>query len=217
MAGVARMATIRSASRASPSTASTAGPGSAFHGSCGFERGVGLPDEPPGRLEGLARRDPVPGGGRVGVHRRGHRRPAGCRGTGRAPPPPHLPRHHRGHPGEEVAEIVGEVGVVPGDHALVGEVAVGAERLVPQEVVAEAVDTECRHQIGRCDLVEGRLGHLLAADQQVAVDVDRLRRVRSPAAMSSAGQYTQWKRRMSLPIRWWTAGHQRSNRSRSSP
>ena len=32
-AGLARMATIRSTSRASPSTASTAGPGSAFHGS----------------------------------------------------------------------------------------------------------------------------------------------------------------------------------------
>src|SRR5258708_40181734 len=32
-AGDARMATMRSASRASPSTASTAGPGSAFHGS----------------------------------------------------------------------------------------------------------------------------------------------------------------------------------------
>ena len=30
-----------------------------------------------------------------------------------------------------------------------------------------------------------------------------------PAAISSAGQYTQWNRRMSLPIRWWTAGHQR--------
>ena len=38
-----------------------------------------------------------------------------------------------------------------------------------------------------------------------------------PAAMSIAGQYTQWKRRMSFPIRWCTWGHQVAKRSSSSP
>ena len=34
-----------------------------------------------------------------------------------------------------------------------------------------------------------------------------------PAAMHMAGHHTQWKRMISLPIRWWTAGHQASKRS----
>ena len=33
-----------------------------------------------------------------------------------------------------------------------------------------------------------------------------------PAAMHMAGHHTQWNRMISLPIRWWTAGHHSSNR-----
>ena len=38
-----------------------------------------------------------------------------------------------------------------------------------------------------------------------------------PADISIAGQYTQWKRMISLPMRWCTAGHHVSNRSSSVP
>ena len=38
-----------------------------------------------------------------------------------------------------------------------------------------------------------------------------------PAAMHMAGHHTQWNRRISLPIRWWTAGHQWAKRCSSSP
>ena len=37
----------------------------------------------------------------------------------------------------------------------------------------------------------------------------------TPAAISIAGQYTAWKRRMSLPIEWMFAGHIRAKRSGS--
>ena len=37
----------------------------------------------------------------------------------------------------------------------------------------------------------------------------------SPAAMSIAGQYTAWKRRMSLPTRFTSGGHTRANSSAS--
>ena len=38
-----------------------------------------------------------------------------------------------------------------------------------------------------------------------------------PAAMHMAGHHTQWKRMMSLPIKWHTNGHHFSNRSASVP
>jgi hypothetical protein len=112
-----------------------------------LEVAVGLPDQAPGGGEGLARLDPGPrvGGGVVDLGgERGERavRPGG--GTD----PPALALHHRGDPAEEVAEVVGQVGVVAGDHALVRELAVGSERHVPEEVVAVAVDAEVLDQAG---------------------------------------------------------------------
>ncbi|CAB4594886.1 unannotated protein [freshwater metagenome] len=38
-----------------------------------------------------------------------------------------------------------------------------------------------------------------------------------PADMSIAGQYTQWKRMMSLPIMWKSTGQCRANCSSSVP
>jgi hypothetical protein len=91
-----------------------------------------------------------------------------------------------------------------------------AERGVAQEVVAEPVDAEVGDQVepGRSGWGRG-LAHLLAADQQPAVHVDCRWGGSRPAAISIAGQYTQWKRMMSLPIRWWTWGHQVAKRSSS--
>ena len=61
---------------------------------------------------------------------------------------------HVEHPVGQVAEVVGEIGVVARHHRLVAEVAVGTEALVDEEVVAEAVDAELVDQVGGRDLVE---------------------------------------------------------------
>ena len=79
---------------------------------------------------------------------------SGLSGRGAGPDAVALLADDGRHPGQQVAEVVGQVGVVAGDHALVGEVAVGAERVVAQEVVAEPVDTEVGDEVGREDLVE---------------------------------------------------------------
>ena len=84
---------------------------------------------------------------------------------------------HVQHAVREVAEVVREVGVVALHHRLVREVAVGTEALVGHEVVAEPVDAEVGDEIGRRDLVEPRLAHLLAADEQPAVREHALRRL----------------------------------------
>ena len=82
-------------------------------------------------------------------------RRAGCRAGARARRR-RTSADDRGHPGQQVAEVVGQVGVVAGHHPLVGEVAVGAEGEVGQEVVAVAVDAEVGDEVGRGDLVEPR-------------------------------------------------------------
>ena len=113
-AGEARMATMRSASSASPMTASTAGPGSAFHGSLasrwalvarmrrprGLQRAAGLHLVP--RLGGVG----VGLGGDGGERRVGRR----CRADAVA-----LLADDGGHAGEQVAQVVGQVAVVAGD------------------------------------------------------------------------------------------------------
>ena len=109
MAGEMSSDTIRSTSRASPSTRSTVGSGVELPRLGGLERGVGRADEPPRRLEGALGREARPGlrrGGERLVGRRGERasrvgrgarrqrtwspRPSplgrpGCRGCSRGP------------------------------------------------------------------------------------------------------------------------------------
>ncbi len=136
-----------------------------------LEQGVGLADDAPGGVERgrgshLA---PGPGGGLVGVGDHGRE---GAVGPGRGPDAVTLLADDGGDPRQQVAEVVGQVAVVALDHALVAEVAVGADRGVAQEVVAEPVDPELLDQVGRRDLVHGRLAHLLAADQQEPVHGD---------------------------------------------
>src|SRR2546422_1042600 len=62
--------------------------------------------------------------------------------------PAALALDHRGDPRQKVAQVVGQVGVVPGQHALVRELTVRPELLVAQEVVAVAVDTELFDEAG---------------------------------------------------------------------
>ena len=77
---------MRSASRASPRTASTAGPGLGLPRLGRLEGGVGLPDQAPGGFERLARGDPVPGRGGVVVDLGGDRGQAAGRVGGGTDP-----------------------------------------------------------------------------------------------------------------------------------
>ncbi len=134
-----------------------------------LEMGVGRPDELPRRFQCPARRDRVPcrrravdgGGGRLRQRTVGRR----CRALAAA-----LGADHGRDPRRQVAEVVGEVGVVAGDEAFVGEVAVLAVRGVGEDVVPEPVDADRVHEVERLDDVAGRLAHLLAAAQQPAAD-----------------------------------------------
>ena len=212
-----RRATIRSTSSALPRTASTAGPGSAFHGSVASSSALvsRMSRQVASRAEvGLARR-PTP--------RRPRRRPLGAHrrepavGIGGGPDAAALRADHRRHPGQQVAEVVGQVGVVAGRDALVGEVAVAAEGDVAQQVVADGVDAEVVGEVGRRDLVDARTWTSSRPDTSSHPCTSTWAGGSMPAAMHMAGHHTQWNRMMSLPIRWCTAGHHASNRSGSSP
>ncbi len=109
---------------------------------------------------------------------------------------------HVEHAVGEVAEVVGEIGVVARHHRLVREVAVGTEALVGEEVVAEPVAAEVGHEVGRRDLVEPRSCSSSRRPRAGSRGRTRTSAAPRPAAMSIAGQYTAWKRRMSLPTRW---------------
>ncbi len=74
-----------------------------------------------------------------------------------------LLRDDRRHSGEEVAEVVGEVGVVARREAFDREVAVVAVGGVGEHVVAEPVEADIVDQVERVDHVARRLAHLLAA------------------------------------------------------
>ena len=63
-------------------------------------------------------------------------------GSGAGPDAVALRPDHGRHTGHEVPEVVGQIGVVASRDALIGEVAVGPERRVAQEEVAHGVDTE---------------------------------------------------------------------------
>ena len=88
--GSTEMATIRSASRASPITRSTSGPGSAFHGSFCLEVRVGGADEAPGGLERPARLDLVPARSGVCSNAVAAAGASGLSGSGAVPTPPHF-------------------------------------------------------------------------------------------------------------------------------
>ena len=82
-----------------------------------------------------------------------------------------------GDAGDEVAEVVRQVGVVAADQAVVGEVAVLPVGRVGEDVVAEPVDADGVDEVERLDDVAGRLAHLLPAAQQPAADGPPLRRL----------------------------------------
>ena len=126
---------------------STAGPGSAFHGSVASSSAL---------VSRISRHvasratwgcDSRPARGWRRRPRTRATAAQGAVGVGSGTDPAALRAHHGGHPGQEVPEVVGQIGVVPGRDALVGEVAVGAERRVAQQVVAHGVDAEVVGQL----------------------------------------------------------------------
>ena len=95
----------------------------------------------------------------------GRRRRQRAGRVGRRADPAALRVDHRGHPGEQVAQVVGQVGVVARDDALVGEVAVGAQGDVAQEVIAKGVDAEVVGQ------GEGETGERPGSSRDRACDI----------------------------------------------
>ena len=93
----------------------------------------------------------------------------------------------RGRPADEVAEIVGQVGVVPPQHGFVREVGVLAEHHLAHDEVSEAVHAELPDVVGRLHDVANRLGHLGAVHQPPAV-ADQPAGMPRSAAIRNAGQ-----------------------------
>ena len=91
--------------------------------------------------------------------------------------PAAVPMNHRRRAAHQVAEIVGEVGVVPRQERFVGEAGVLAEDHLAQHEVAERVEAEPVDVVLRPDDVAHRLGHLRAVHQPPAV-ADELARER---------------------------------------
>ena len=156
ISGDASSATMRSASRQSPSTAATAvgvtrlveRPRRAV-----LDVRVRRPDEVPHRAEAPGVVELVQARGERVERGRGRldQRTVGARVGHDAAA---VVDRHVEHAVGEVAEVVGEVGVVARHHRLVAEVAVGPEALVGEEVVAEPVDAEVGDEVGGRDLVE---------------------------------------------------------------
>ena len=81
---------------------------------------------------------------------------------------------HRQRAVGEIAQLVGQLGVVAALEGLGRDRAVLAEGDVAQQVVAQGVGPEALDDLERVEHVAQRLAHLLAVHQQVAVDEDVL-------------------------------------------
>ena len=107
----------------------------------------------------------------------------------------------------EVAELVGQLGLVALAERDRGDAAVLAEGDLAEAVVAQRVGPEAVHDLERVQHVAQRLAHLVLGarsvlHQQEAVDEDLASGSSISAAISIAGQNTAWNFRMSLPMMW---------------
>ena len=75
---------------------------------------------------------------------------------------------------QQVPQVVGQVGVQPGDQRLLAEVGVQPERHLAQQEVAEGVQAVLVRQVERREDPAAALGHLGLVHQPVAVDVEVL-------------------------------------------
>ena len=107
---------------------------------------------------------------------------------------------HRQHAAGEIAEIVGEVGVVALDQPLVGEIAVEAIDDFAHHEVAQYVGAVRLLILDRIAHVARAFRHPRAAEIQPSVHIEMLKSGQ-PAASSIGGQYTAWVLRISLPMK----------------
>src|SRR3972149_12077590 len=110
---------------------------------------------------------PGPGGGRGGV----------ARGARTRPPPAEIAGGHRDGAIDEVAEVVGEIGVVAAHEGVPAHVAVAVESDLAQQDVTGAVGAQHVDDRVRVQEVAAALAHALAPYEQPAVDPDLARRL----------------------------------------
>ena len=91
---------------------------------------------------------------------------------GRRPLAVEIPVGHGHAAVDQVAQVVGEVGVVAAHEAVPGHVGVLVEGDLAQRHVARAVPAERRHHVAGLQEVAAALAHPLALGQQPAVDPD---------------------------------------------
>ena len=82
---------------------------------------------------------------------------------------------HRNHAAEQVAEVVGEIGIEPPDERLLAEARVLPQRHFGHQEIPERVHAVAVNHVHRIDHVAQRLAHLGLADEPPAVGEDRLR------------------------------------------
>ena len=103
-------------------------------------------------------------------------------------------RHHalpvfEGHPqaaGEEIAQIIGQVGIDPGGQGGFAEMGVQPEDHLPEKEVADLVDAEAGGQGPGLHHVPQALGHLAGGHLPVAVDIE-VRKRRHPHGLQHGG------------------------------
>ena len=111
----------------------------------------------------------------------GHSAPSAPPAAGDRPVAIEIPVGHGHAAVDEVAQVVGQVGVVAAHEAVPGHVGVLVEGHLAQGHVARTVATQRRHHVPGLQEVAPALAHPLALGQQPAVDPD-LARQRQPGA-----------------------------------
>ena len=131
----------------------------------------------------------------------------------------HVVGDQRRRPRDQIAEVVGEIGVQPGDERVLREVGVEPERHLAQDEIAKRVVADGAVLGGegqRLDDVAERLGHLVALDRPVGVDVE-VPVEREAGRLQHAGPVHRVRLEVSLPIRCWATGQNFSKRGSPGP
>lgn len=83
--------------------------------------------------------------------------------------------HHGQGSVEQVAQVVGQVGINAGDEAITAEVAVLSQLDIIQEIVTDGIGAEFAEQRNGINDIALRLGHLFAVHNEPAMSINLFR------------------------------------------